>query len=590
MKSCYFKSEILCLLGFWMCCTSSQLISQCQNTTLFPTAFVTAGNYNELVVISETQMTGQYAVIENLQPGKQYTIASTGLNDYITIRDYYISANVVAHGVSPLSFVVLANTPNKITVHFNLQLPPCGAENSIRSTTIQCIDCGPAPVSLGIGKNNPDAILDVNGEIKLAGIRTPASAGAIQWNSVTKDFEGFDGSNWRSFTKPNGQWGALVNKLSNESQKIRGDSTQATDGCGISVSVDGKFAAVGCYLDSINGNEKQGSVYIFKKSGTTWVQHAKIYAADGTTFDEFGYSVSLDGDMLAVGAFNASIVGTNLPYGAVYIYKRVGNNWIQQAKLYDSMGGPFEDFGKKVLLKDGVMFIGCPSCKVSNNVHQGKVWIFRNNGSTWSFETELTSSDASLFGTSISFSGNSLAIGAPQTFDGPANPTGACYLYEKLGQSWNFVKKISQPNLPLLSNLGQSVALYQNWLAVGVPDNNAGEVLLYERTSNDWVYHSKLIADSMDDNFKFGYEVSMLNQILVVGAPGFDDKSGQAYIYKGNASGWKFDTLLRSKERFVYDRFGISLQASDESIIIGSVFTPTSIGRGKYFTYIFNKN
>ncbi len=566
-----------------------QLQSQCLNTVLFPADPVVMGSFNERVVISDTQKVGQYAVIKNLQSEKQYTITSTGVIDYITIRDYYDPAVVLAHGANPFIFTVSAGMPDIIAVHFNLQLPPCGVENVYRSTAIQCNDCSSAPFKTAVGKSSPEAILDIAGEIKLASLKTHAMPGSIKWNPATQDFEGYDGTQWRSFTRANGYWGVLENKMANESQKIIGDSVSVLDRCGASLSIDGNWAAVGCYSDSVNGNYRQGSVYIFKKSGNHWIQHSKVTAADGTELDEFGTSVSLSGDFLAVGAPNTSF-GTTLPYGAVYIFRRLGSSWVQQAKIYDPMGGAFEEFGKAVLLKNGVLAIGCENCTVPPVVWQGKVWIYRNNGSSWDFEAELTSSDAKFFGASLSISGNDLVVGAPSTMDGMGNLTGACYVYKNTGQSWNFVTKLSEANLPELSRYGQCVGIHQNWLAVGVPNHLAGKVNVYERVNNNWNFHSQLTPNTTDNDFKFGNNLSIVDQLLVVGAPGFDQNSGQAYIYNNPGTGWKFNTLLRSKDRFINDRFGISVSATSETIMIGSFFTNANFGRGKYYTYIFNRN
>lgn len=47
-----------------------------------------------------------------------------------------------------------------------------------------------------------------------------------------------------------------------------------------------------------------GAVYTYETvdGGATWSYTEKIVAADGASNDEFGFSVSLNGDMLVVGA------------------------------------------------------------------------------------------------------------------------------------------------------------------------------------------------------------------------------------------------------------------------------------------------
>ncbi|MBK9744337.1 MAG: FG-GAP repeat protein [Saprospiraceae bacterium] len=50
------------------------------------------------------------------------------------------------------------------------------------------------------------------------------------------------------------------------------------------------------YGDDIGSNMNQGSAYIFVRSDNTWTQQAKLTVADGATDDNFGYSVSINGD------------------------------------------------------------------------------------------------------------------------------------------------------------------------------------------------------------------------------------------------------------------------------------------------------
>ena len=51
-----------------------------------------------------------------------------------------------------------------------------------------------------------------------------------------------------------------------------------------------------------------GSVYVFAASiGTDWSQQQKLVASDAATGDEFGVSLSMAGDVMAVGArFNSN--------------------------------------------------------------------------------------------------------------------------------------------------------------------------------------------------------------------------------------------------------------------------------------------
>lgn len=86
-------------------------------------------------------------------------------------------------------------------------------------------------------------------------------------------------------------------------------------GSRIAMSGDGRTLAIGAQLEDsdakgINGAQdndrasESGAVYLFSRSGATWVQQAYIKGANTEAFDEFGSALSLtrDGRTLAVGA------------------------------------------------------------------------------------------------------------------------------------------------------------------------------------------------------------------------------------------------------------------------------------------------
>src|SRR5213595_475813 len=68
------------------------------------------------------------------------------------------------------------------------------------------------------------------------------------------------------------------------------------DRFGGSVSVDGDTAMVGADGDDTSAGTDAGSAYTFVRSGTTWIQQAKLTASDGAPSDFFGFSVSVSGD------------------------------------------------------------------------------------------------------------------------------------------------------------------------------------------------------------------------------------------------------------------------------------------------------
>jgi hypothetical protein len=69
------------------------------------------------------------------------------------------------------------------------------------------------------------------------------------------------------------------------------------------LSVSGDTLIVGSAHTDDAGPDS-GSVYIFVRVGTSWQQQAKLSAADGADGDQFGHSVSVDGNTAIVGAYS----------------------------------------------------------------------------------------------------------------------------------------------------------------------------------------------------------------------------------------------------------------------------------------------
>ena len=109
----------------------------------------------------------------------------------------------------------------------------------------------------------------------------------------------------------------------------------AGDSFGYSVALSSETIVVGAHMDDDKGSES-GSVYIFVRSDeNTWTQQQKIVVDDGAWGDQFGITLALAGDKLAVGVpYSDDEDGSSrLDVGTVYMYDRSGSTWTQSRKL-----------------------------------------------------------------------------------------------------------------------------------------------------------------------------------------------------------------------------------------------------------------
>ena len=143
------------------------------------------------------------------------------------------------------------------------------------------------------------------------------------------------------------------------SKLIHGDDLQPRDkedwnGNRVSVSADGRTVLTSAY--GYNGG---GGAFIFVRDGPSltspWTQQATLVAKDREDRDSMGISADLSADGMTV-VVGAPLEDTgNSHAGAAYVFKRVGNEWTQIAKLMpsDKQFGGFE-FGRAATIsRDG---------------------------------------------------------------------------------------------------------------------------------------------------------------------------------------------------------------------------------------------
>ena len=146
--------------------------------------------------------------------------------------------------------------------------------------------------------------------------------------------------------------------------------TAGTDGAegdyfGYSVSIDGDTVVIGAYRDDDKGSSS-GSAYVFTRGtagdfASGWTQVDKLTAGDGAAGDYFGSSVSIDGDTVVIGAYGHDDKGSSS--GSAYVFRRVtvgdlASGWTQVDKPTAGDGAASDYFGSSVSIDGDMMVIG----------------------------------------------------------------------------------------------------------------------------------------------------------------------------------------------------------------------------------------
>ncbi|RRJ98079.1 PEP-CTERM sorting domain-containing protein [Opitutaceae bacterium TAV4] len=228
--------------------------------------------------------------------------------------------------------------------------------------------------------------VSLSGDSALVGARQ--NDGKVAASGSAYYFKGLDGKTGL----PDGYTGhASVTTATYESVKLLASDGAKDDYFGTSVSLSGDSALVGAFYDDDKGTDS-GSAYYYKgldgKTGlpdgytgpasvtTATYQDVKLLASDGTRDDNFGWSVSLEGDRALVGARQNDEKATNA--GAAYYYKGLDNatdpTVTQDVKLLASDGAASDYFGESVSLEGDRFVIGAMYADPNGKTDAGKAY------------------------------------------------------------------------------------------------------------------------------------------------------------------------------------------------------------------------
>ena len=297
---------------------------------------------------------------------------------------------------------------------------------------------------------------------------------------------------------------------------------------GISVSIDGDYALVGAMAD--NGNaQNSGATYIFKRDGTTWPQQSKLYATDGASQDEFGFSVSICGDYAIIGAPKDDDNGDCS--GSAYVFIRSGTSWTQQAKLLPLDGTSEDFFGWSVSIKGDYAIVGAINDS-ENGYLAGAAYIFKRNGTTWSQQDKLLGNSWNYFGYSVSIDGDYALIGGMWG--------NKAYIFKREGTNWIEQQELTASTST--NDFGSSVSLDGDQAIIGAPGdseygNQSGAAFIFKRSGSTWIELVKLLPSEGAIQDSFGYSVSIDSDYTIIGVVEDDDNgdnSGSAYVFYRN--------------------------------------------------------
>ncbi|WP_428267655.1 hypothetical protein [Haliangium sp.] len=369
---------------------------------------------------------------------------------------------------------------------------------------------------------------------------------------------------------------------------------------GYSVDISGDVIVVGApFYDLLAGGEvlepSIGAAYVFERDGTSWKQTARLSGSTVDTSSMFGWSVGVDGDLIAVGAWGQEAAGSQV--GTVYVFERNATTWEETAILEPLSGDDQTRFGQSVSVSGNRIAVGAPNITdVDDNDPVTPAYVFEKSGQNWNGVRVEPTDDPrdSWFGYSVSLSGDTLVVGAPADKT-HGRGSGAAYVFEVNGANWNQVARFDDANGEIDDYFGRDVAVDGNVIAIGVEAGgavtalNQGMVVVYENDGTGWSESARVQASDPDVDHRFGFSVDVYQGIVVVGAHRDDEvaiDAGSAYIFRKQSGQWEEYSKLISYGFRSGDQCGAAVAMDGTSVVLGARFADEA-GTDSGSMYVF---
>jgi hypothetical protein len=350
---------------------------------------------------------------------------------------------------------------------------------------------------------------------------------------------------------------------------------------GRAVAIDGDTVVVGAPNHTLNGNPfkeyNAGVAYVYTHSGTSWVQQAKLIADDAHAGNEFGSSLAIGGNTIAVA----------VRFKAVYVFQKIGSTWVQQAKLM-SPDHTDSNFASAVAIDGNTIVIGS----------EGAAYTYERDPATatWSFQTKLPPKEEGVvFGPAVAIEGNTIVVGRGE-YGGSVD----VFVRSAGSKTRHHQALLSTQELGYeTEGFGHAVAIHQGRILVGASSERSildpypvGAAHLYERDAKTgrWVHRARLLPEGLKRGtfpygfgsprpYGFGSSVSISGDVAVVGARSVrwpvPSPQSAAFVYRLDEKTGQWQQQAKIEPE-LEDRYINSVAVSEHDIVVGD-----TVAKGK---------
>lgn len=351
---------------------------------------------------------------------------------------------------------------------------------------------------------------------------------------------------------------------------LRSSKPTLLDSFGFSVSVEGDQVLVGApHAKGARG--QTGKASLFKRESGTLLREFAPLSPMGE--DLFGLSVSLTPDYVIVGAPRGK--GTlRRSVGSVTVFDRSTG---ESRQVIVSPNQSAAAFGHAVAARDGLVAVGDPGASTTTDFEVGEVYlvdvatgeVLRTFASPY-----VENRKADGFGHAVTFVGSILAVSAPLGGTDPVDH-GQVFLFD--WKSGRLKRTLVSPDPQTKEYFGWALASDEELLVVGAlgrgdTQPEAGVVYLYTKTGK---FLRTLEDPEPEKGEHFGEAVALLPEHVIVGAPGHDAAgidAGSIFVFDRQAGTLQSMIVNPSETTGVADLFGLSLSGAGRDLVVGAPY------------------
>lgn len=381
-----------------------------------------------------------------------------------------------------------------------------------------------------------------------------------------------------------------------ETAKLLASDSSLGDSFGFSVAVSGDTAIMGAYGNDHAG-EDSGAAYVFIRSigpgGPEWIPQQMLTASNAATGDGFGRALAMAGDTALIAAPNNDDAGSYA--GSLYVFTRTDGVWTQWQNLTATDAAPGDFFGRSVDMSGDSLIVGAWGDDDLGG-SSGAAYVFTRTDGIWTQQQKLIASDGQwgdFVGVSVSISGDTAIAGAHGD-DDAGSFSGSAYVYTRTDGVWTEQQKLEASDAAEDDRFGYAVAVSGETLMVGAYGHaGTGTVYVFNRSGNVWTEVQKLTASDASFGHSFGNSIALSGDHAIVGAERDDhagSESGSAYVFVRVGGIWVEQQKLIASDAAPSTDFGTSVSISNETVLIGASADDGGGGIGPGSAYMFDLN